>query len=73
MGNCSLSAAIGSKKNILDLFCRVESLPRDVLSQWLGDALDWSSVRDYYEHLGDAADRSQCQQLHRAFQHSRTT
>ena len=37
MGNCSLSAALGEKKDILDLFCRVESLPRDVLSQWLGD------------------------------------
>ena len=37
MGNCSLSAALGTKKDILDLFCRVESLPRDVLGKWLGD------------------------------------
>jgi len=35
MGNCSLSTALGSKKDILDLFSRVESLPRDVLSKWL--------------------------------------
>ncbi len=51
MGNCSLSAAVGSKKDVLDLFCRVESLPRDVLSQWLGEELAWKNVRDYYEHL----------------------
>jgi N-acyl-D-aspartate/D-glutamate deacylase len=51
MGNCSLSAAVGSKKDILDLFCRVESLPRDVLSKWLGDELTWKNVQGYYEHL----------------------
>jgi N-acyl-D-aspartate/D-glutamate deacylase len=51
MGNCSLSAALGSKKDILDLFCRVESLPRDVLSKWLGDNLTWRGVREYYDHL----------------------
>jgi N-acyl-D-aspartate/D-glutamate deacylase len=52
MGNCSLSTALGSKKDILDLFCRVESLPRDVLSKWLGDDLPWNGVREYYDHLG---------------------
>ena len=51
MGNCSLSAALGSKKDILDLFCRVESLPRDVLSTWLGDNITWRGVREYYDHL----------------------
>jgi N-acyl-D-aspartate/D-glutamate deacylase len=51
MGNCSLSAALGSKKDVLDLFCRVESLPRAVLSKWLGDEIPWKNVRDYYEHL----------------------
>ena len=51
MGNCSLSAALGKKKDILDLFCRVESLPRDVLSRWLGDNLTWRGVREYYDHL----------------------
>ena len=51
MGNCSLSTALGSKKDFLDLFCRVESLPRDVLSQWLGDTLPWNGVREYYQHL----------------------
>lgn len=51
MGNCSLSAALGSKKDILDLFCRVESLPREVLSQWMGDEIPWRNVREYYQHL----------------------
>ncbi len=51
MGNCSLSTAVGKKKDILDLFCRVESLPRDVLSRWFGDELSWDSVGGYYEHL----------------------
>ncbi len=51
MGNCSLSAALGSKKDLLDLFCRVESLPRDLLSRWLGDEIAWRDVRGYYEHL----------------------
>ncbi|REK19445.1 MAG: hypothetical protein DWQ37_01205 [Planctomycetota bacterium] len=51
MGNCSLSTALGSKKDLLDLFCRVESLPRDVLSRWIGDELPWNGVREYYQHL----------------------
>ena len=51
MGNCSLSTALGSKKDILDLFSRVESLPRDVLSKWLGDEIKWKGVREYYAHL----------------------
>ncbi len=53
MGNCSLSAALGTKKDLLDLFCRVESLPRDVLARWFGegDTLPWSNVREYYQHL----------------------
>ena len=51
MGNCSLSAALGTQKDILDLFCRVESLPRNVLTKWLGDELPWNGVREYYDHL----------------------
>ncbi len=51
MGNCSLSTALGSKKDILDLFSRVESLPRDVLSKWLGGEIKWKGVREYYAHL----------------------
>ncbi len=55
MGNCSLSVALGTKRSILDLFCRVESLPRDVLSKWLGDEIPWNGVREYYAHLEQVA------------------
>jgi N-acyl-D-aspartate/D-glutamate deacylase len=51
MGNCSLSAALGTKTDVLDLFCRVESLPREVLSRWLGERMTWNGVREYYQHL----------------------
>src|SRR5262249_10637304 len=52
MGNCSLSAALGRKQVILGLFCRAESLPRDVLSKWIGDGMTWNGVREYCQHLG---------------------
>ncbi|HEY2838907.1 MAG TPA: amidohydrolase family protein [Pirellulales bacterium] len=55
MGNCSLSTALGTKRDLLDLFCRVESLPRDLLSKWLGEELAWRDVREYYEHLDKLA------------------
>jgi N-acyl-D-aspartate/D-glutamate deacylase len=51
MGNCSLSAALGTKEDVLDLFCRVESLPREILSRWLGDKPSWNGVCEYYRHL----------------------
>lgn len=50
-GNCSLSAALGSEQEILDLFCRVESLPRDLMEKWLKDRITWRSVSEYYDHL----------------------
>ena len=52
MGNCSLSTALGTEQELLDLFCRVESLPREVLGSWLGGKVTWNSPRSYYEHLG---------------------
>ncbi len=50
-GNCSLSAALGSEAEILDLFCRVESLPRDLMSKWMTGRVTWKSVGEYYDHL----------------------
>ena len=50
-GNCSLSAALGTSEQLLDLFCRVESLPRDLLSRWFGGSIPWKSVAGYYDHL----------------------
>ena len=51
IGNCSLSAAVGSSDDLLDLFCRVESLPRPLLKKWLDGNITWTTPREYYRHL----------------------
>ena len=51
MGNCSLSAAAGTEAQILDIFCRVENLPRPLLTRWLGGKVTWRGPREYYDHL----------------------
>ena len=51
IGNCSLSAAIGKDKDIVDLFARVENIPAKVLSNWIIGNIKWKNVREYYEHL----------------------
>ena len=51
IGNCSLSAALGSEEELLNLFCRVESMPREVIEKWIGGNISWTNVREYYQHL----------------------
>lgn len=51
IGNCSLSAALGKDKEIVDLFCRVENIPAKVLSNWIIGNIKWTNVREYYDHL----------------------
>ena len=51
MGNCSLSAAMGTEEELLDIFCRVENLPKDLLLDWLGGKITWHSLAGYYDHL----------------------
>lgn len=51
IGNCSLSAALGKDKDIVDLFCRVENIPAKVLSEWIIGNIKWTNAREYYEHL----------------------
>lgn len=51
VGNCSLSAALGKDKEIVDLFARVENIPAKVLSHWIIGNIKWTNVREYYEHL----------------------
>lgn len=51
IGNCSLSAAVGSDEQLLDLFCRVESLPRPLMQKWLQGNVTWRSPKEYYQHL----------------------
>lgn len=51
IGNCSLSAALGKDKEIVDLFARVENIPAKVLSHWMLGNIKWNNVKEYYEHL----------------------
>jgi len=51
MGNCSLSLALGQEKDLLDIFCRVENIPRDLLAIWLKDKVTWRNLAEYYDHL----------------------
>ena len=51
IGNCSLSAAIGRDKDIVDLFARVENIPAKVLTNWIVGNIKWKTVKEYYEHL----------------------
>lgn len=50
-GNCSLSLAIGDAEDMIDLFARVENLPRETLAKWLGGRVNWRTPGQYYEHL----------------------
>ncbi|HNF49406.1 MAG TPA: amidohydrolase family protein, partial [Chitinophagales bacterium] len=50
-GNCSLSAALGKDKEIVDLFARVENIPAKILSDWIIGNIKWTNVKEYYEHL----------------------
>ena len=51
MGNCSISAALGKDEDIVDLFCRVENMPAQVLTEWIKDRITWKNLGEYYEHL----------------------
>ena len=51
MGNCSISAALGKDEDIVDLFCRVENMPAQVLTEWIKDKITWNNLSEYYEHL----------------------
>lgn len=55
MGNCSISAALGKDEDIVDLFCRVENIPAQVLTEWIKDKITWKSLAEYYEHLESLA------------------
>ena len=50
-GNCSLSLALGNAEDMIDLFARVENLPRATLAKWLEGKVDWHTPGQYYEHL----------------------
>jgi len=51
MGNCSLSLSIGEAQDLADLFQRVETLPRELVSAWLAEAGPRPSFADYFARL----------------------
>ncbi|TQV81302.1 amidohydrolase family protein [Exilibacterium tricleocarpae] len=51
MGNCSLSLAMGEPADVVDLFARVENLPRELLREWVGERMTWRTPAEYYTHL----------------------
>ena len=55
MGNCSISAALGKDEDIVDLFCRVENIPAQILTDWIKDKITWKNLGEYYEHLESLA------------------
>ena len=54
-GNCSLSMALGNADDMIDLFARVENLPRETLAKWLDGKVDWRTPSEYYAHLEQLA------------------
>lgn len=51
MGNCSLSVACGPPRDLADVFQRVETLPPELIGQWLAESRDWHGLADYLRHL----------------------
>ncbi len=50
-GNCSLSSAVGTENDVLEMFSRVENMPTDLLKSWVKDKITWKTTHEYYEHL----------------------
>lgn len=55
IGNCSMSLALGAEADVIDMFTRVESLPKKLLQKWLGGKLRWPGPQQYAEHLDQLA------------------
>jgi N-acyl-D-aspartate/D-glutamate deacylase len=50
-GSCSLSLVLGAPRDLADMFCRVEAIPRDRVLPLLERVKDWDSPASYLEHL----------------------
>jgi N-acyl-D-aspartate/D-glutamate deacylase len=50
-GNCSLSTAVGTEQDAVDLFSRVENMPIETLKNWIHNKITWKNPSEYYEHL----------------------
>ncbi len=53
-GNCSLSCALGNEDDVVNLYCRVENLPAELVEKWIKGKLSWRSPSEYYDHLEKA-------------------
>jgi N-acyl-D-aspartate/D-glutamate deacylase len=51
LGSCSLSLALGTPRDLADMFCRVEAIPYDVVLPLLENHKDWDGHASYFEHL----------------------
>lgn len=54
-GSCSLSLAVGAPRDLADMFCRVEAIPRERVLPVLEDVKDWDSPAGYLDHLDGLA------------------
>ncbi|MBI3654606.1 MAG: amidohydrolase family protein [Acidobacteria bacterium] len=51
IGNCSLSLAVGDAPTLADMFQRVETLSPVLIQKWLRSSMNWTTPREYLEHL----------------------
>lgn len=51
IGNCSMSMAPGAEEDLIDMYTRVESLPKRLLQKWLHGRLQWRGPREYAAHF----------------------
>lgn len=50
-GSCSLSMAVGRPRDLADMFCRVEGIPRAVVAPLFERIKSWDSPSEYLAHL----------------------
>jgi N-acyl-D-aspartate/D-glutamate deacylase len=53
IGNCSLSATVGSPQVLADIFQRVETLAPELIAKWLHKSQSWQTPAAYWQHLHD--------------------
>ncbi|MFH1724488.1 MAG: Mpo1-like protein [Elusimicrobiota bacterium] len=51
IGHGSLSLTVGEPRSLIDVFQRVDNLPRTVISRWLESASSWRSMSEYFHLL----------------------
>ncbi len=51
LGSCGLSMAVGEPRDLADMFCRVEGIPRSTVLPLLEATVDWDHPRGYLDHL----------------------